>query len=192
METLARLKMNNKEQTQIIFDNFSKMLLRRGLIKNTKNTLEKLKSITDTKGFYSWKDGDNDFLLIITFSKLNGIKKNSDIEEVLIKTKSLNKFVIAQASSNKTYSQIKDFKAELFITTEFLTDIPSNPLVPEHILLDEKQKEEFLKVYQEKNIAKILQDDMMVRYLGAQKGDIIRIIRKSFNTGESIYYRRVV
>ena len=192
METLARLKMNQKEQLNIIFENFSKMLIRRKLIKESKNTIEKLKSITDTKGYYSWKDNENDFLLVITFSKLNGIKKNSELEEVLIKSKADFKFVIVQSSSNKTYSQIKDFKTELFLTTEFLTDIPSNPLVPEHILLNDKQKEEFLKVYQEKNIARILQDDMMVRYLGAKKGDIIRIIRKSFNTGESIYYRKVI
>jgi DNA-directed RNA polymerase subunit H (RpoH/RPB5) len=191
MEVLARLKMNEKEQTIVILDNFTKMLHRRNIIKNQKNTLEKLKSITDTKGVYNIKE-EQDILLVITYQKLNGIKKGSDIEEYLIKSKATYKFIICKDSSAKTYSQVKDFKGELFTTLEFLSDIPSNPLIPEHILLTEEQKEEVLKVYQEKNIAKILQDDMMVRYIGAKKGDLIRIIRSSLNTGESIYYRRVI
>ena len=108
METLARLKMNQKEQQHIIFKNFSKMLIRRKLIKESKNTLEKLKTITDTKGYYSWKDNEYDFLLVITFSKLNGIKKNSELEEVLIKSKADFKFVIVLflISSNVSISSI--------------------------------------------------------------------------------------
>ena len=193
MEVLARLKMNEKEQTNVILDNFTKMLQRRNIIKNSKNTLDKLLNIKDkdNKGVYSWKE-DEDILLIITFQKLNGIKKNSDIEDYLIKSKATFKFIITKDSSAKTYSQVKDFKGELFTTFEFLSDIPSNPLIPEHILLNDTQKEEVLKIYQEKNIAKILSDDMMVRYIGAKKGDLIKIIRNSLNTGKSIYYRRVV
>jgi len=190
MEIATRLKMNTKEQTEIILENFCKMLFRRKLIKNHSVLYNKLKDINN-KGIYSFKDNETDFLLVLTFQKLNGVKKGSEIEEQLIKSKGLS-FIIASSASNKTYQQVKDFKGELFTTLEFLSDIPSCPFVPEHILLGQKEKEEVLSVYQEKNIAKIFVTDMMARYLGAKKGDLIKIIRKTLNTGESIYYRRVV
>lgn len=189
--TLVRLKMNIKEQTDIIIRNFVKMLFRRKLIKDLDKTINNIKNNKNNE-IYTWKNEDQTFFLIIHFHKLNGIKKGSTIEDNLIKTNATNKFIICKESSAKTYTQIKDFNTELFTIFEFLSDIPSNPLIPTHILLNEKEKEEVLQVYQEKNIAKILLDDMMVRYIGAKKGDIIRIIRSSLNTGESIYYRRVV
>ena len=189
METISRLKMNTKEQINIILDNFTKMLFRRGLIDNQKTTLNKLLNIEDNnKEIYTW----DDFFCVIIFQKINGIKKGSDIEEQLVKSKEKYKFVIVSESTNKTYSQIKDFNAELFTVVEFLSDIPSNPLVPLHILMSEEDKTKVLQVYKEKNIAKILNDDMMVRYIGAKKGDLIKIIRPTFNTGESVYYRRVI
>lgn len=191
METISRLKMNNKEQTEIILDNFAKMLLRRKLIKNHKNTLDNLIKI-ESKGIYTWKEESIDFVLMIIFQKINGVKKGSDLEELLIKSNNKKTFIVAQEVSNKTYGQVKDFGAELFTTFEFLSDIPSNPLIPEHIILNEKEKEQVLKVYKEKNLAKILSDDMMVRYIGAIKGDILKIIRPTYNTGSSIYYRKVV
>lgn len=190
MEIATRLKMNVKEQTEIILDNFTKMLFRRKLIKNQSSLFSKLKDINN-KGIYSFKENDTDFLLILTFQKLNGIKKGSEIEEQLIKSKGYS-FVVASSASNKTYQQVNDFKGELFLTLEFLSDIPSSPFIPEHILLNQKEKEEIYNVYKEKNIAKIFVTDMMARYLGAKKGDLIKIIRKTLNTGESIYYRRVV
>lgn len=191
METITRLKMNNKEQTEIILENFSKMLFRRKLIKNYKNTLENIKNI-ESKGVFSWKENDYDFVVMIIFNKINGVKKGSDLEELLIKSKNKKTFIIAQEVSNKTYLQVKDFDGELFTTFEFLSDIPSNPLIPEHIILNDSQKEELLKIYKEKNLAKILLNDMMVRYIGANRGDIIKIIRPTYNTGSSVYYRKVV
>ena len=191
MEIATRLKMNIKEQTDLILLNFSKMFFRRNITKNYEDLYNKLKNITNTKGFYSFKENNIDYLLIITFQKLNGIKKGSNIEEELIKSNG-NSFIITSEASNKTYDQVKDFQGELFTTIEFLADIPASPFIQEHILLSSSEKQQVINIYKEKNIEKILLSDMMVRYLGAKKGDLIKIIRKTLNTGESIYYRRVV
>ena len=66
MEIATRLKMNVKEQTEIILDNFTKMLFRRKLIKNQSSLFSKLKDINN-KGIYSFKENDTDFLLILTY-----------------------------------------------------------------------------------------------------------------------------
>lgn len=190
MENITRLRMNNKEQMEIILENFSKMLFRRGLIKNQQKTLDTLKS-SENKGVIKYKENDTDILIIVSFQKLNGIKKNSEIEDLLLKAKGY-KFLIVSDATNKTYVQSKLFKTELFTIYEFLHDITANPLVPQHLILSPSEKEDFLKIYQEKNLAKILEGDVMVRYIGAKKGDIIKIIRETYNTGESIYYRKVV
>ena len=188
MEVTARLKMNVKEQTTVIIENFVKMLYRRGLITNIDDTIKKIE--INNKGTFTFSSDGNDFFLMIIFQKINGIKKGSELEENLIKSKG-KKFVVAFNPTKKTYTQAKDFQMELFTTTELLVDLPSCPFVPEHILLTPEEKNEIIQKYQEKNISKILSSDMMVRYLGANKGDIIKIIRKTVNTGESIYYRRV-
>lgn len=190
MEIATRLKMNQKEQTEIVLENFSKMLMRRGKIDNYLGLFNKLKSI-ENKNIFTVKEKNLDLLLIIEFQKLNGIKKGSDIEDNLLKFKG-DKFLIALDVSNKTFSQSKSFNTELFRISELLSDIPSNPLIPEHQIVSEDQKTEIYKVFKEKNFAKILSNDMMVRYLGAKKGDLIKIIRPELNTGESIYYRKVI
>lgn len=190
MELATRLKMNLKEQTEIILQNFTKMLFRRNLIKSHQNLYDKIKNINN-KGVYKFNDNDTDFTLIITFQKLNGVKKGSDIEDHLIKSKGYS-FIISSDATNKTYSQVSNLKGELFLVKELLVDIPSCPFIPEHILLNDTEKEEILNVYKEKNIARILSSDVMTRYLGAKKGDLIKILRKTLNTGESVYYRKVI
>ena len=113
------------------------------------------------------------------------------MEDFLTKSKGL-KFVIVSEATAKTFQQIKEYKGELFLVLELLTDIPSNPIVPKHTILTPTEKEELLKVYQEKNLAKIYDNDVMMRHLGANVGDIVRIIRPTINSGESVYYRRVI
>lgn len=191
METLTRIKMNQKEQTEVILKNISTMLAERGLITNSNSTFNDLKKIS-SKNTFSWKENKREFLVLIYFQCMAGIKKGSEVESKLLKSKADHKFLILQNFTNKTITQTKEFKTELFLTNEFLVDLSSVPFIPKHTILSEKDKEELLKIYPEKNLAKIFSNDMMVRYHGAKVGDIIKIIRPSFNTGESIYYRKVV
>ena len=73
-------------------------------------------------------------------------------------------------------------------------DILKHELVPEHVILEEKEKKELLEKLKITaiNLPKILSNDPVVKTIGAKEGDILKIIRKSPTAGTSIYYRVVV
>ncbi|MEM5812814.1 MAG: DNA-directed RNA polymerase subunit H [Candidatus Aenigmatarchaeota archaeon] len=75
-----------------------------------------------------------------------------------------------------------------------LIEILDNELVPKHEILSKEEEEELLKKYNttKKHLPKILATDPIVKLIGAKKGDIIRITRKSPIAGEYYYYRVVV
>ena len=66
-------------------------------------------------------------------------------------------------------------------------------LVPEHIILDDKEKRELLERMKIKanQLPKILANDPVVKELDAQEGDILKILRKSPVAGTTTYYRIV-
>ena len=72
-------------------------------------------------------------------------------------------------------------------------DILKHKLVPQHILLNEKEKEEALQKYgiQLRQLPRISLTDPVIKILNAQPGDVIKIIRKSETAGEAIYFRVV-
>ena len=73
-------------------------------------------------------------------------------------------------------------------------NILEHEFVPEHIILDEKEKEEVLKKFgiQPKNLPKIFTTDPVAKTINAKEGDILKIVRKSVTAGNSVYYRTVV
>ncbi len=42
------------------------------------------------------------------------------------------------------------------------------------------------------DLPRIYKDDAALKLLGAEKGDVVKIIRDSLTAGQSVYYRRVV
>jgi DNA-directed RNA polymerase subunit H len=75
-----------------------------------------------------------------------------------------------------------------------LINIFINDLVPKHEILTKEEEEELLKKYKitKKQLPRILSTDPAVKAIGAKKGDIIKITRKSPTAGETYYYRVVV
>lgn len=73
-------------------------------------------------------------------------------------------------------------------------DILKHELVPEHVILEEKEKKELLEKLKITtiNLPKILTNDPVVKTIDAKEGDVLKIIRKSATAGTSIYYRIVV
>jgi len=71
----------------------------------------------------------------------------------------------------------------------------NHKLVPKHIVLSDEEKQEVMKGYGIKKLRqfpKILKSDPVVQMLKAKTGDLIKIIRKSDTTKESVYYRMVI
>ncbi|MBW2975786.1 DNA-directed RNA polymerase subunit H [Candidatus Woesearchaeota archaeon] len=73
-------------------------------------------------------------------------------------------------------------------------DIRKHALVPEHVKLNDKEKEELLKMYHISlnELPKIKKNDPAISHLNVKNGDVIKIIRKSPTAGESIFYRGVI
>jgi len=67
-------------------------------------------------------------------------------------------------------------------------------LVPKHIKLGEKEKEQLFEKYgiTLKELPKILRDDPAIEQLDVKSGDVIKIIRKSPTAGEAVFYRGVI
>lgn len=73
-------------------------------------------------------------------------------------------------------------------------DILDHDMVPEHIIMSDEEVEELLKSYKIKKaeLPLIRSDDPIVKVIGAEKGHVLKIIRKNSLAGESVYYRLVV
>lgn len=67
-------------------------------------------------------------------------------------------------------------------------------LVPKHEIVPEEKLEELFKKYGSKanKFPQILKDDPAVEEIGAKKGDLIKITRKSYTMGKAIYFRVVM
>ena len=77
---------------------------------------------------------------------------------------------------------------------KIIEDITQHVLVPNHVILSENEKNELIKKYdiELNQLPKILTTDPVSISIGAEPGQVIKIIRKSHTAKESIAYRLVV
>lgn len=73
-------------------------------------------------------------------------------------------------------------------------DITKHKLVPQHVVLKEGEKQRLLERFKItlNQLPRILISDPMVKKLGAEIGDVIKITRISQTAGSTEYYRVVV
>ncbi len=73
-------------------------------------------------------------------------------------------------------------------------DIGEHVLVPKHIKLSEKEKDEVLSQYKItlEDLPRISMSDPTLAHLNVTTKDVIKIIRPSKIAGETVFYRRVV
>jgi DNA-directed RNA polymerase subunit H len=73
-------------------------------------------------------------------------------------------------------------------------DIMSHKLVPIHSIISEKEKKEILEKYKitPDQLPKILNTDPASTAIGAQPGQIVKVVRKSHTAKEAVAYRFVI
>ena len=73
-------------------------------------------------------------------------------------------------------------------------DIRKHTLIPKHVKLSEKEKEEVLKKYKATidDFPRILKRDAALQGINVKFGDMIKIVRKSSTAGHTVFYRVVV
>lgn len=72
-------------------------------------------------------------------------------------------------------------------------EVDKHQLVPKHILLAEREKEELLQKYgiTLRQLPRISLEDAAIKEMNPKIGDVVKIVRKSVTAGESEYYRVV-
>jgi DNA-directed RNA polymerase subunit H len=67
-------------------------------------------------------------------------------------------------------------------------------LIPKHEIMSEEELKLVLKHYNsgKEQLPKIKVEDPVIKEIGAQVGEVVRITRKSQTAGEAFYYRLVI
>ncbi len=84
---------------------------------------------------------------------------------------------------------------EIFTQDQLQFNITKNYLVPKHVLLSEKEKQEVYKKYNTNSndvFQKIRKNDPVAQYYAMKKDDMCKIIRSSPSSGICVSYRVVV
>lgn len=73
-------------------------------------------------------------------------------------------------------------------------EVAEHQLVPEHEVIPEEEVEDLLEEYDidQRQLPKLLSNDPVVKELGAEPGDVLRITRTSPTAGTAEIYRLVI
>jgi DNA-directed RNA polymerase subunit H len=119
-------------------------------------------------------------------SRLQKAMKDAEVETGIIVTDGRYTHAVKQGAKKK--------RIELLPKTFPAFDIFQHELVPKHEILSEEEKQKLLAQYRVKayQLPQISSSDPAVKAIGAQPGDVLRIIRKSPTAGEHVAYRYVI
>ena len=195
---LNNIEKNDKENILVILTNIVKMINNRGLVDDYEKTLKDIMNQFKNKDekVYEIKTKKNMENIYIKFvnGKLTTIRKIPNIDEFFVNGKNKKKLIVVKDINQKAYKQFMEYKdTEVFWEKNLKINLVDHEIVPEHILMSEKEKEEFLKStgIKKKDMSKINVTDPVSRYYNAKVGDIFKIIRASVTSGYSTHYRLV-
>ncbi len=193
MSDLSNVELNMKEVVNMVIKNLGLMFHRRNYMKSKSFTDKIVENLISDKT-HTFELDNIKYNINIINQDVKNISGGSPIDDYLNKNVDIHKFLIVKNFTKKTYSQIiKDYKnAEIFTIYEFLEDIPSKEIIPQHILLNIDEKKELLDSFGLNELGRIYSTDIMARYYGTKINDVFRIIRPNINSGTSVYYRLVV
>lgn len=112
------------------------------------------------------------------FKKIYESIITTDIKQLIFVCEEKNTIHTTNAIS--MVKKTSGIKIEIFMDVELGYCPVEHELVPTHILCSKKQEKEILKSFPDKSkYPLILSSDVIAKYLGAEKGQIIKIIRPS-------------
>ena len=119
--------------------------------------------------------------------KLINEYQDSNINLILILREKENS-AISKELTKDSYKNI-----EIFLKKNMIFNITKNEYVPKHILLNNEEEKELLEKYNttKGKLPKISKTDPIAKYYGMKSDQICKIIRKSPEVGEYLYYRLV-
>lgn len=143
-----------------------------------------------------YKDKFNGLQVVVKIihQKIQGISKIPIIKDFINQYISFHKIFIFDGISEKTKINLTDLpNIEVFEESFLMLNIIEHIDSPQYELLTENEEKEVLQSYilKKKEIKKILTSDPIVFYFNLKRGNIIRIIRPSEQSGNSVDYRIV-
>lgn len=205
---LLPIEKSYSQQLNEIKKNLIKMLVNRGFIlkENENKYIEKLiKENNDDQEYIINLDNasnynttiENKKILIKIFDyKISSINKTSPVGEFIIKNDKDYKIIIVQEINQKSENIINNYNTftEIFKMKELMINKVDFVLVPQHIVLTKEEGQAVLDAYcaKKKDMNLIKSNDPIARYYNMKSGEIIKIIRPSIITCETVAYRRVI
>ena len=82
---------------------------------------------------------------------------------------------------------------EIFMNKNMIFNITHHEFVPKHIILSKEEEDNVLNKYSttKNKLPKILKNDPIAKYYGMKSNQVCKIIRKSPEVGDYVYYRLV-
>ena len=198
MNQNSSFEMTDLERQYSCLQTITNMLIKREWLNNDSDEIKKLeqyKKVLLTDHPVDIECNNKKVSIRFYNVKLTSLKNDREIDNFIEAKQNYHKILIINEISSKLEKQIMESKNfEVFRIMEIIKDISQHHLVPKHTLLTDDQATEFMQEYnlQKRDMGRIYIDDPMVRYLYAQKDNIIQIIRPSTGSGYSTYYRLVV
>ena len=194
-----------------VLSNLIKMFSERGYISqdNIKTNINKIKKpeSTDTyiinldktikpEGTNVDKNFNGKTLAVrIVHQKITGITKIPVIKEFLDNFPLQHKVFIFTSISDKAKSTLMNVpNTEVFVESFLMINLVEHIDSPRYEVLSEEEIQELQQSYmlQKKEIPKILSTDPVVSYFNLKRGQVIRVIRPSEQSGFAVAYRIVI
>ena len=194
-----------------VLSNLIKMFSERGYInrENIKTNINKIKKPESTdiyvinldkpmlpEGTNANKNFNGKTLAVrIVHQKIVGITKIPVIKEFLDNFPLQHKVFIFTDISDKAKTTLMNVpNTEVFIEPFLMINLVEHIDSPKYEVLSDKEIEELQQSYmlQKKEIPKILTSDPVVSYFNLKRGQVIRIIRSSEQSGFAVAYRIVI
>jgi len=147
-------------------------------------------------------NGDDKKIFVYFHNDIKNFSK-ADLKNIMVKVigeyndSNMSIILILKDKENSAISKelAKDsFKnVEVFLKKNMMFNITHHVYVPKHIILTPEEEKEVLEKYNTTRgkFPKISKNDPVAKYYGMKPDQICKIIRRSPEVGESIYYRLV-
>jgi DNA-directed RNA polymerase subunit H (RpoH/RPB5) len=209
---LIPVRKDNETIRREVLTNIVKMCNARGLIleKNIKKHLEDIKKMNDDDVYIFKLDkeiksestdkknkdkfNNSQVVVKIIHQKIQGITKMPIIKDFITQYSNTHKIFVFDGISDKAKSSLTELpNTEVFEEAFLMLNIIEHIDSPRYELLTEDEEKEVMDSYllKKKEMKKILTSDPIVFYFNLKRGNIIRIIRPSEQSGNSIDYRIV-
>ena len=119
--------------------------------------------------------------------KISEQYQDQDINLILLLREKENS-AVSKELSKEAYKNV-----EIFLKKNMIFNITHHVLVPKHIILTKQEEIELLEKYNTTRgkLPKLSKSDPIAKYYGMKSDQICKILRKSPEVGEYVYYRLV-